>query len=452
VLRSIQRWSGSRRGTVLAVLLGVLLGVAAQSALPGHPAGDAARTGTPVRAALLAHGANSHDGGWVGSWATVPTTTPVINTTTFANQTIREIVHVSVGGDAVRVRLTNEFGSTPLQIGEARVARRAAAGGAQIAAGTDRRLTFNGRGSVTIPPGAPLISDPVPLSVPARSDLVVSLFLPVTTLGKTIHAFSFQTNYAAAGNVTGRANITPTATFTAWYFLSEVSVHSGRNDGAVVTFGDSITDGANTVADTNHRWPDFLAQRLLASHREVGVLNEGISGNRMLHDPNPPPGDGEGFAAFFGESALRRFDRDVASHTDARYVVVLLGINDIGQPGTVSAPASETVTAADIIGAHHQLVVRAHLLGLRIYGATLMPFANDTLGFFSPAREVMRQTVNAWIRTSHEYDGVIDFDRAMRDPRHPDQLNPAFDSGDHLHPNDVGTQAMANAVPLGLFG
>jgi lysophospholipase L1-like esterase len=439
---------------VLAVLAGVLLGAVVQSAMPGRPAGDAARTGTPVRAAALL----SADGGgradrWVGTWATVPTAVPATNTTTFANQTIREIVHVSVGGDAIRVRLSNEFGSQPLTIGEAHLARRAAAGGTQIAAGTDHRLTFGGRAAVTVPAGAPLVSDPVAVAVPARSDLVISIYLPVSTPGTTIHAFSFQNNYVAAGNVTGRASVTPTATIGQWYFLSGVSVHSGRNaDAAVVAFGDSITDGANTTADANHRWPDLLARRLLADRQGVGVLNEGISGNRMLHDANPPPGDGENFVAFFGQSALHRFDRDVASQPGARFVVVLLGINDIGQPGTVSAPASDEVTAADVIGAHRQLIARAHQLGLRIYGATIMPFANDTFGFFSPAREAKRQAVNAWIRTSHEFDAVIDFDRTMRDPAHPDQLNPTFDSGDHLHPNDAGTQAMANAIPLHLFG
>ena len=454
MLRRIRRWSGHRRGTVLAVLAGVLLGAVAQSAMSGRPAGDAARTVAPVRAAaLLAGDGSTRAGGWVGTWATVPTTTPAINTTTFANQTIREIVHVSIGGDAVRVRLSNEFGRQPLVIGEAHVARRAAAGGTRIAPGTDRRLTFGGRAAVSIPAGAPLLSDPVALAVAARSDLVVSLYLPVSTPGTTIHAFSFQTNYVAAGNVTGRTDITPTATIGQWYFLSSVSVHSGRSGGAVVALGDSITDGANTTADANHRWPDLLAQRLLSSRRDVGVLNEGISGNRMLHDGVSIPGSaGEGFVSFFGESALRRFDRDVASQPDARYVVVLLGINDIGQPGTVSAPATDEVTAADVIGAHRQLIARAHQLGLRVYGATIMPFANDTFGFFTPAREVKRQAVNAWIRTGREFDAVIDFDRALRDPRQPDQLLAAFDSGDHLHPNDAGTQAMANAVPLHLFG
>jgi lysophospholipase L1-like esterase len=447
VLRSIGGWSGRR--TVSAVLAGVVLGAVVQSALPGHQAGDAA--GAPVQTVLRADSGGLRDG-WVGTWATVPTAVPANNMTTFADQTIREIVHVSIGGDAVRIRLSNEFGSQPLVIGAAHVAARAASGGAQTAAGTDRRLTFGGRSETAIPAGAPLLSDPVGLAVRAGSDLVVSLYLPRSTPGTTIHAFAFQTNYVAAGNVTARSAITPTGTLGQWYFLSGISVHSGRSQGAVVAFGDSITDGANTTTDANHRWPDLFAQRLSASRRTFGVLNEGISGNRLLHDPNPPAGSAaESFAAFFGQAALRRFDRDVASQPAARYVIVLLGVNDLGQPGT-SAPASEAVTAADVIAAHRQIIARAHQLGLRIYGATIMPFRNDTFGFFSPEHEAARQVVNAWIRTSHEFDAVIDLDQSMRDPQHPDQLNPALDSGDHLHPNDAGTQAIANAIPLHLFG
>jgi lysophospholipase L1-like esterase len=299
-----------------------------------------------------------------------------------------------------------------------------------------------------------MLSDPVRLRLPAASDLVVSIYLPRRTPGTTIHAFSFQDNVVAAGNVTRRRVVEPTATFQQWYFLSGVSVSVPRQQAAaVVALGDSITDGANTTPNTNSRWPDVLARRLQATRdlRHLGVLNEGISGNRLLHDPNPPPGsDAEAFAAFFGQSALRRFDRDVGAQPGARYVIVLLGVNDLGHPGTV-APESEEVSVADLIGGYRQLIARAHEQGLRVFGGTITPFKGDTFGFYSPANEAARQAVNRWIRTSGEYDAVVDFDAALRDPAEPDRLLPAYDSGDHLHPNDAGAAAMARAVPLRLF-
>jgi lysophospholipase L1-like esterase len=226
-----------------------------------------------------------------------------------------------------------------------------------------------------------------------------------------------------------------------------VSVRT-TGDGAIVAFGDSITNGFQTTVNANHRWPDLLASRL---HDDVGVLNLGVAGNRLLHDPNPPPGsDAENYAVFFGQSALRRFDRDVVAQPGARYVVVLLGVNDLGHPGT-SAPPSEVVTVAELIDAHWQLITRAHLAGLRIYGGTVLPFKDDTFGFYSPANEAKRQAVNTWIRTSGEYDAVIDFDAAVRDPADRQRLRAAYDSGDHLHPNDAGMAALAAAIPLRLF-
>ncbi|MFD0804119.1 GDSL-type esterase/lipase family protein, partial [Streptomonospora algeriensis] len=222
----------------------------------------------------------------------------------------------------------------------------------------------------------------------------------------------------------------------------------GKHTGAVVALGDSITDGSETTAGANNRWPDLLAERVGA---RTGVLNSGIAGNRLLHDPNPPEGsDAEDYAAFFGQSALRRFDRDVLAQPGAEHVIVLLGVNDLGHPGT-SAPMSETVTAEEIIGGHRQLIARAHAAGLRAYGGTVLPFKGDTLGFYSEENEAKRQAVNEWIRTSGEYDAVIDFAEAMRAPDDPLRLNPAYDSGDHLHPNDAGMAAMAEAVPTRLF-
>jgi lysophospholipase L1-like esterase len=389
---------------------------------------------------------------WVGAWATSPTTVPASDTTAFEDQTLRQVVHLSVGGGTIRVRLSNEFGTEPLVIGEAHVARRAGTGSA-IQPGSDRRLTFGGRPSATLPPGTPLLSDPVALPVAADSDLVISIHLPRRTAGNTVHAFPYQDGYVAAGNVTGRTEITPTAVLGKWHFLTGVSVTGGKRGSTVVALGDSITDGAETTRGANRRWPDVLARRFSDDRglRHLGVVNAGISGNRLLHDPNPPVGHpAEGYAAYFGQAALRRFDRDVLAQPGVGHVVVLLGVNDLGHPGT-SAPLSEKVTAQDIIGAHRQLIARAHAQGLRIHGGTITPFRDDTLGFYSPENEAARQAVNHWIRTGGEYDGVIDFDRAVRDPAQPDRLRPAYDSGVHLHPNDAGMAAMAEAVPLRLF-
>ena len=391
---------------------------------------------------------------WVGSWGSVPTTVPPASTTMFSNQTIRQTVHLSIGGSALQVRFSNEFGTAPLVIGEAHVGLAAGSQPSRsVAPGSDRRLSFAGHVSATVPAGAPLLSDPVRLAVRPGADLVVSLYLPRPTRATTTHAFAFQDNVVAAGNVTGSRTVTPTATFGQWWFLSGVSVAAPARDGAVVALGDSITDGANTTPNTNSRWPDVLARRLQATPglRGLGVLNEGISGNRLLHDPNPLPGSGaDAFAAQFGESALRRFDRDVSSQPGARYVIVLLGVNDLGHPGTI-APESERVTPADLIAGYQQVIDRAHQQGMLVFGGTITPFANDTFGFDTPTNRAARLVVNRWIRTSGAYDGVVDFDAALRDPADPERIRPEFDSGDHLHPNDAGAAALANAVPLRLF-
>ncbi|HEY7101601.1 MAG TPA: SGNH/GDSL hydrolase family protein [Mycobacteriales bacterium] len=419
--------------------------------LAGALAAGVAHAAGPADRPAAAHPAPTS---WVGSWGSVPTTVPPASDTVFSDQTIRQTVHLSVGGSRLRVRFSNEFGTAPLVIGEAHVGRAAGSEPSRsVAAGSDRRLTFAGQVSATVPAGAPLLSDPVRLAVPAGADLVVSLYLPQPTKATTTHAFAFQDNVVAAGNVTGSRTVTPTATFQQWWFLSGVSVAAPARDGAVVALGDSITDGANTTPNRNARWPDVLARRLQATPdlRGLGVLNEGISGNRLLHDPNPLAGSGaDAFAAQFGESALRRFDRDVSSQPGGRYVIVLLGVNDLGHPGTI-APESERVTPADLIAGYQQVIARAHQQGMLVFGGTITPFANDTFGFDTPANRAARLVVNHWIRTSGAYDGVIDFDAALRDPADPERIRPEFDSGDHLHPNDAGAAALANAVPLRLF-
>jgi lysophospholipase L1-like esterase len=391
---------------------------------------------------------------WTGTWSTAvtgPATAP-IPATVFEDQTLRQIVHTSIAGRSLRVRLSNEYGTEPLAIGAARVARRAT--GAQTMAGTDRPLTFGGHTSVTVPPGAPALSDPVALSVPALSDLVVSIYLPRRTPAATVHGSAFQTNYIAAGNRTRSPDLPGATTTTSWYFLSGVSVAATPRAAAVVAFGDSITDGAVTTVDANHRWPDFLARRFQdrAALQHLGVLNKGIGGNRLLHDGNTlPDGAFAGIGPLFGDSALSRFDRDVLAQPGARDVIVLLGINDIGQPASI-APASEAVTVDELIFGYRQLIARAHERGLRIFGATMTPFQDTTIaGYYSAANEAKRLAVNTWIRTGGEYDGVIDFDRAVRDPAQPLRMLPRYDSGDHLHPNDAGMRAMADAIPLRLF-
>ena len=427
----------SRRG--FAALAGGLVAAAAGT-MTAAPAAAAARRAARRRQ--------------VGTWAAVPTAVPATGVQVLEDVTVRQVVHVSTGGSALRLRLTNEFGDVPLHLGEVHVARRDPAGsGTDVLPGTDRRVAFSGRSSAVVPAGAPVVSDEVPLRVPERSDLVVSIHLPRSTRVTTLHAFAYQDNVIAAGNVTGARRVRPTSTVGQWLFLSGVSVSTrAPGAGAVVALGDSITNGFETTVGANRRWPDRLAERLAARGRsELGVLNLGVAGNRLLHDPNPPAGSpAEGYAAYFGQSALRRFDRDVLAQPGVEHVVVLLGVNDLGHPGT-SAPLSETVTADDLIAAHRQLIARAHLAGLRITGGTLTPFGGDTLGFYDARTAAARNAVNRWIRTSGEYDAVVDFDAALRDPADPERMLARYDSGDHLHPNDAGMQALADAVPLRIF-
>jgi lysophospholipase L1-like esterase len=383
---------------------------------------------------------------WVGSWATGPAG-PAGAAKQYSNQTIRLIVHTSVGGNAVRIKISNTFGSDPLVIGTAHIALRGQA--ASIVAGSDHALTFSGKSSFTIPVGGLIVSDPVNLQVPPLSDLAVSIYLPSAATASTTHLLALQTSYIAsgAGDFTSAVNLPRATTITSWDFLTGVDVSEQSAGGTIVALGDSITDGANSTIDTNHRWPSLLAARLQEdkSLSQLGVLDEGIIGNRILHPTETS------FGNLFGPSALARFDRDVLSQAGVKYVIVLLGINDIGHPGG-SAPDSEKVSSDDIIAGHLQLIARAHEKGLKIYGCTLMPFENTTLkNFYSPEKEKLRQAVNEWMRTSGAYDAVIDFDKVVRDPGHPSRFLPVYDGGDHLHPSDAGQKAMANAIDLDLF-
>ena len=377
---------------------------------------------------------------WVGTWAASPqgvVASGAPRLAAFAHQTIREVVRVSMGGDTVRVRVSNEFGTAPLVVGAARIAL--SAGGAGIAPGTSRTLTFGGDTAFTIPAGAPALSDPVALHVPALADVAISLYLPDSTPASTFHPLSVATSYVSApGDHTADTAMPVDTTARNWFFVSGVSVRAPGDAAAIVTLGNSITDGYGSTPDSNARWPNVLARHLEAAHAltRLAVLNEGISGNRILHDQA-------------GRSALARFDGDVLRQPGARYVIVLLGINDIGWSANPRYQ-DQDVSAAGIIAGHEQLIARAHELGLLIYGATLTPF--EGAGYYTAAGEAKREAVNTWIRTSGAYDGVIDFDAVTRDPDHPTRFLPAYDSGDHLHPGDAGYRAMGEAIDLRLFG
>jgi len=381
----------------------------------------------------------NHRGEWTSTWGASP---QVPNTPlALDGQTVRQVAHVSIGGEHIRVRLSNAFGTTPLVISEAHIA--ISEGGSAIVPSSDRTLAFGGSPSTTVPAGALVVSDPVDLEVPPLGNLAVSLYFPGKVSATTEHSLAVQTTYVSpAGNFASAAALPSSSTTTSsWYFLNGIEVEQRSPHGAaIVALGDSITDGYASTENANHRWPNFLAARLQAKRRnsDLAVVNEGISGNRVLHD-------------FVGPNALARFDRDVLAQSRVRWVIVLEGINDIGIPGLLGDPTQE-VTSDEIIEGHRQLIARAHAKDLLIYGGTLTPFEGTTFpGYYTAAGEVKRQAVNHWIRTSGAYDGVIDFDKVIRDPAHPTQMLPAYDSGDNLHPNDAGYQAMANAIDLALF-
>lgn len=362
----------------------------------------------------------------------------------FSNQSLRQIAHITLGGSRLRVVLANTFGTADLQIGAASVALRDRE--ATIVASSAHALTFGGATQATVPVGAVLLSDPVDLATPDFADLALDLYLPGDTAAMkspiTTHPASWQTGYVSpAGNHVGAATMPVQATTqyrrgdglqsATWFFLARIEVLTAAH-GAVVALGDSITDGTASGLDANRRWPDHLARRLAAAGLRMAVLNAGIGGNRMLNEGNGP-------------AVLARFDRDVLAQPGVTDVIVLEGINDIGQARQNPLPG-----AAELIAAHRQLIERAHARGLRVYGATLTPFAGAN--YWTPEGEAKRAQLNEWIRGAKAYDGVFDFDAAVRDPDHPTQTLPRFDAGDHLHLNAAGYQAVAGTIDLGVFG
>jgi lysophospholipase L1-like esterase len=426
-----------------ALLVGAGSGAAAQAA--SGPAAPAAAASAPsatiarptiasARAATAAFATAGRNGGWVGTWEAASSG---VNELHCVNCTIRNIVHTSIGGTEIRIRVSNVFGTAPLQVAHATVALPASPGTAGVAAGTLREVTFGGAASVTIPAGHEVLSDPVRLAVPANHDLLVTTYTPGDPTPFTYHPDAQEYSYYTSGP--DQADATSAGAFPrttgSWYLLTGVEVTGTAARGDVVAFGDSITDGYQSSYDTNSRWPNILADRLLAlpPRDQLGVLNAGIGGNRILLD------GGNGY----GPAALSRFGRDVIDQSGVRSVIILEGINDIVQ-------TPHQLDASKIIAGLQQLIGMAHRHGIRVIGGTLTPFEGWVT--YDQQQEQAREAVNHWIRTSHAYDAVVDFDAVVRDPADPLRLRPAYDSGDHLHPNDAGYLAMGAAVKLAGLG
>jgi lysophospholipase L1-like esterase len=397
----------------------------------------------------LAQGQNEH---WVATWTTALRAAPSLVSAAvgqpftaaqqaqlgFNNQTIRMIAPVSIGGRRVRLQFSNAYGTAALKLGAVHVALRAKDSG--IVPGSDRTLTFSGQPGFTIPPGASALSDPVDLDVPALGELAVSVFVPEATGPPTIHSAAFHTTYISkSGDATAQPSIEDGITTQSWYWLSSIQVLAPAEAAAVVAFGDSITDGARSTPEADRSWPSRLARRLAANRdtARFAVLNQGIGGNRILRDNTGP-------------NALARFDEDVLSPAGVKWLIVLEGINDIGQGARANALPENAVTAEELIAADRQMIERAHLHGIKVMGATLTPYGGA--GYSSEKGQAIHDAVNTWIKTGGAFDAIVDFEAATRDPNNPKQFRPEFDSGDHLHPSDAGYQAMADAINLAVFG
>jgi len=350
----------------------------------------------------------------------------------FENQTVRMIVHTTIGGREIRLELSNAFGKGILSIADVHIAIRQL--GSTIEPGTDRRVKFSGNATVTVGPGVLIVSDPIDLEIKPESDLAVSLFISSSGEAATSHPLGLHTSYIAPGDSASAASMPADfKTITSYFWLRTVDVLAPAGDFAIVCLGDSITDGYGTTVDADKAWPTQLANRLndLPKGPRVAVLNQGISGNQVLRDGA-------------GVSALARFDRDVLSVPGVRWMVLLEGINDINLHGQVTDPGA--LVPDDLIQGYRQLIARAHMYGIKVVGATLTP--DEGVWLAGPVGEATRQAVNQWIRTSKEFDAVVDFDLAVQDPSHPARLLPSFNPGDNIHPNDIGNRAMADAFRL----
>jgi len=356
--------------------------------------------------------------------------------------TVRQIFHLSAGGPALRVHLSNAFGTEALHFTSVHIARPLSPSSSAIDAATDQTVTFVGNADVNVPPGAEIVSDPVEFAVAPRSDVTVTFHLDAPPARETGHPGSRATTYYVHGDSVKAATLIEARQVDHWYQVSEIDVQVAPGAAAVAALGDSITDGHGATTNGNDRWTDVLAERLQGSPntRNIGVSNQGIGGNHLLIDG-------------LGPSALARFDRDVLAPTAVRWLIVFEGVNDLGglaRNGEVS-PAEHAAMVSRVIAAYQQIIVRAHGHGLRVYGATITPYVGSNYYHPGPLSEEDRQSVNQWIRAAGHFDSVIDFDEVVRDPQHPERLLPAYDCGDHLHPSPAGYKAMGNAVPLALF-
>jgi lysophospholipase L1-like esterase len=390
-------------------------------------------------------GAQIRPQAWVASWGAsqqIPEPQNALPTDDLRDATVRQIFHLSVGGQALRVHLSNAFGTEALHFTSVHIARPVSPTSSAIDPATDRALMFAGSSDVTVPPGAEFISDALDVPVSALSDLAVTFHLDTPPARQTGHPGSRATSYFVHGDFVGAANLLDAKHVDHWYQVSEIDVLAPPDAASIATLGDSITDGHGATTNGNDRWTDVLAARLQASPgtRNVGVTNQGIGGNHLLTDG-------------LGPNALARFDRDVLAPSAVRWVIVFEGVNDLGglaRNGEVT-PAEHAALVKRMLSACEQIVVRAHAHGLRVFGATITPYVGSDYYHPGPLSEADRQAVNAWIRAAGHFDAVIDFDSIVRDPQHPDRLLPAFDCGDHLHPSPAGYRAMGEAVPLSLF-
>ena len=380
-----------------------------------------------LSACIIASAQTVPDDHWVGTWASAPVEATA--TLRLNNSTVRQILRISVGGSRVRVHLSNEFGTQPLRIEVIHIAQQGS--GSSIIPATDRQLRFGGKLFTIIPAGAVIASDAIAYDVPSLTDLVISFYLPSTNEAATLHPSAHQTNYIAAGDVSGKVSLPEALTFGSYYFLTSVDVRGRELLGAVATMGASITEGHISTEDANHRWPDFLALRLVNAGLKIGVLNQGISGNRLLT-----------YGA--GPSALARFERDVLDQPGVRWVIFSdVSINDLGS--TRPQPGAE-----QLIAGIQQLIARSHEKHVQFFCSTLTPYQGAN--YWTPEGEAAREQINAYMRGGNSgCDAVIDQDLATHDPEHPARYLPAYDAGDHLHPNDAGMQAIAETIKLDLF-